>query len=116
VDSEIKEVCHTVVSVFTLGGAKVTQGDGDPGWKPDMASKILQRARDTYKTLYGKDPEIKAVHAGLECGIIGEKYPGMDMVSFGPTMREVHSPDEHLYIDTVGKFYNFLLGILKQVK
>ena len=59
---------------------------------------------------------MKAVHAGLECGIIGEKYPGMDMVSFGPTMREVHSPNEHLYIDTVPKFYEFLLGILKNVK
>ena len=116
VASEIEEASQMVRAVFVLAGATSTGSDGYPGWKPNMASPILQRARDTYKTLYGKDPEIKAVHAGLECGIIGEKYPGMDMVSFGPTMREVHSPDEHLYIDTVGKFYNFLLGILKQVK
>jgi dipeptidase D len=116
VASEIEEASLMVRAVFELAGATATGSDGYPGWKPDMASKILQRARDTYKTLYRKDPEIKAVHAGLECGIIGEKYPGMDMVSFGPTMREVHSPDEHLYIDTVGKFYNFLLGILKSLK
>ncbi len=116
VASEIDEASQMVRAVFELAGAAAAGSDGYPGWKPDMASPILQLARDTYKALYGKDPAIKAVHAGLECGIIGEKYPGMDMVSFGPTMREVHSPDEHLHIDTVGKFYNFLLGILKSVK
>ncbi len=116
VASEIEEAALTVRAVLELAGAKVTGSDGYPGWKPDMASPIHKLARDTYKRLYGKDPEIKAVHAGLECGIIGEKYPGMDMVSFGPTMREVHSPDEHLYINTVGKFYDFLLGILKSVQ
>ena len=116
VASEIEEASQMVRAVFVLAGATATGSDGYPGWKPNMASPILQLARDTYKSLYGKDPEVKAVHAGLECGIIGEKYPGMDMVSFGPTMREVHSPNEHLYIDTVEKFYAFLLGILKNVK
>jgi dipeptidase D len=116
VASEIEEAAQMVRAVFELGGAATSGSDGYPGWKPNMASPILKLARATYKSLFGKDPQIKAVHAGLECGIIGEKYPGMDMVSFGPTMREVHSPNEHLYIDTVEKFYTFLLGILKNVK
>jgi dipeptidase D len=116
VGSEIDEAALMVRAVFELGGAVATGSDGYPGWKPNMASPILKLARSTYKSMVGKEPQIKAVHAGLECGIIGEKYPGMDMVSFGPTMREVHSPNEHLYIDTVEKFYTFLLGILRSVK
>jgi dipeptidase D len=116
VASEIEEAALMVRAVFALGGAVATGSDGYPGWKPNMASPILKLAQSTYKSMFGKEPEIKAVHAGLECGIIGEKYPGMDMVSFGPTMREVHSPNEHLYIDTVEKFYAFLLGILQNVK
>jgi dipeptidase D len=98
-----------------MGGAEVQQGDGYPGWKPDMDSAILKVAKATYKQLTGKAPEVKAVHAGLECGIIGEKYPGMDMVSFGPTLEGVHSPDEKIYIDTVPKFFEFLKAILKNV-
>ncbi len=116
VGSEIDEAALMVRAVFELGGAVATGSDGYPGWKPNMASPILELAKTTYKSMFGKEPQIKAVHAGLECGIIGEKYPGMDMVSFGPTMREVHSPNEHLYIDTVEKFYAFLLGILRSVK
>lgn len=116
VASEIEEAGQMVRAVFELGGAAVTGSDGYPGWKPNIGSPILKLAKSTYQALYGKEPEVKAVHAGLECGIIGEKYPGMDMVSFGPTMREVHSPNEHLYIDTVGKFYAFLLAILKNVR
>jgi dipeptidase D len=115
VDSEIAEICHTVASVFTLGGAKVKQGDGYPGWKPNLNSPILKVAKQTYQQMYGKEPHVKAIHAGLECGIIGEKVPGMDMVSFGPTLEGVHSPDEKIYIDTVERFWDFLLGILKNV-
>ena len=70
------------------------------------------RCQSTYHALFGKDPEVKAIHAGLECGIIGERYPGMDMLSFGPTLEGVHSPDEKIHIDTVEKYWNFLLGIL----
>jgi dipeptidase D len=113
VASEIDESCQTVNSVFELGDAKVEHTDGYPGWKPNLESPILKLARATYFSLYGKEPEVKAVHAGLECGIIGEKYPGMDMVSFGPTLAGVHSPDEKIYFETVEKFWNFLLGILK---
>ena len=115
VASEIDEVVHTVSSIFELGGANVTHGDGYPGWKPNLNSDILKVARSTYKQLYGKDPEVKAIHAGLECGIIGEKMQGMDMISFGPTLEGVHSPDEKIYIDTVEKYWNFLMGILKNV-
>jgi dipeptidase D len=116
VASEIDEIVHTIASIFELGGAEAKTTEGYPGWKPNMDSTILKVARDTYKSLTGKKPEVKAIHAGLECGIIGEKYPGMDMVSFGPTLEGVHSPDEKIHIDTVEKFWNFLLAILKNVK
>ena len=115
VASEIIEITDSVKAVFGLGGATVTGSDGYPGWKPNLDSPILKNAIATYKTLYGKQPEVKAVHAGLECGIIGEKYPGMDMVSMGPTLEGVHSPDEKIYIDTVEKYWDFLLAILKNV-
>jgi len=116
VASEIEEIVQTVSAIFELGGAKVIQDSGYPGWKPDMDSPILKVAKSTYKQLYGKEPEVKAVHAGLECGIIGEKYPGMDMISFGPTLEGVHSPDEKIYIDSVDKYWKFLLAILKNVQ
>jgi dipeptidase D len=116
VASEIDEIVHTVSSVMNLGGATVENTDGYPGWKPNMDSPILKIARSTYQSLYSKKPEVKAIHAGLECGIIGEKYPGMDMISFGPTLEGVHSPDEKIHIDTVEKFWNYLLAILKNVK
>ncbi len=113
VASELDEAAQTVVTIFTLGGGTVEQTDGYPGWKPNLDSPVLKTAKTTYKSLYGKEPEVKAVHAGLECGILGERYPGMDMISFGPTLEGVHSPDEKIYIDTVDKFWKFLLGILK---
>jgi dipeptidase D len=115
VATEIDEIVQVVGSVFTLGGAKVQYAEGYPGWKPNLESKVLKIAKTTYKSLYGKEPEVKAIHAGLECGIIGEKFPGMDMISFGPTLEGVHSPDEKIYIDTVEKFWKFLLEILKTV-
>jgi dipeptidase D len=115
VASEILEILHTVRSVFELGGAKAQHTEGYPGWKPNLESPILKLAKSTYQSLYGKEPAVKAIHAGLECGIIGEKYPGIDMVSFGPTLEGVHSPDEKIYIDTVEKFWKFLLAILKNV-
>jgi len=116
VTSEIEEIKHTFGAIMELGGAKVKYSAGYPGWKPNLNSNILKSAKSTYQSMFGKEPEIKAIHAGLECGIIGEKYPGMDMVSFGPTLADVHSPDEKLYIDTVDKFWNFLLGMLKAAR
>jgi dipeptidase D len=115
VESEIEEICQTVASVFELGRADVEGSSGYPGWKPDLNSSILKIAKATYKSLYGKEPAVKAIHAGLECGIIGAKYPGMDMVSMGPTLEDVHSPGEKLYIDSVEKFWPFLLELLKKV-
>jgi dipeptidase D len=114
VSSELEEAQDTVAAIMAMGAAAVERTDGYPGWKPNLESPILKLARATYKELYGKEPEVKAIHAGLECGIIGEKYPGMDMISFGPTMEGVHSPDERLHIDTVEKFYAYLLRILKK--
>lgn len=115
VASEILEIADSVSAVFSLGGAALQASDGYPGWKPNMDSPILKVARQTYRQLFGKDPDVKAIHAGLECGIIGERYPGMDMISFGPTLEGVHSPDEKIYIDTVDRFWKYLLGILKNV-
>ncbi len=115
VATEIDEIAQCVSAVFDLGGAAVVRAEGYPGWKPNLDSHILKVAKSTYQSLYGKEPEVKAIHAGLECGIIGEKFPEMDMVSFGPTLEGVHSPDEKIHIDTVERFWNFLLGILKSV-
>ena len=114
--SEINEISETVANIFYLGDCEtVTSGDGYPGWKPNPNSKILQIAKTSYNSLFKKDIQLKAIHAGLECGIIGEKYPGIDMISFGPTLEGVHSPDEKIYIDTVEKFWKLLLSILKSV-
>jgi dipeptidase D len=115
VGSEIQDAVDMVTSVLYLADAEVTHGDGYPGWKPDIHSEILGIVKKTYEGLFGSEPEVKAIHAGLECGIIGEKYPGMDMISFGPTMFGVHSPDERLKIDTVPNFYKLLCGILANI-
>jgi dipeptidase D len=112
--SEITEIAETVAAILELGRASLEITDGYPGWKPNMDSPILSLAKSAYRSLYGKDPEVKAIHAGLECGVIGERIPGMDMLSFGPTLEGVHSPDEKIHIDTVDKFWNFLLEILRK--
>jgi dipeptidase D len=115
VDSANKYIAQSVASVFKLAGADIKTGDGYPGWKPDMNSNILKISKKVFKDLYKKDPEIKAIHAGLECGILGDKNKGMDMISFGPTITGAHSPDEKVNIETVGMFYDLLKAILKEV-
>jgi dipeptidase D len=115
VETEKEDVVNQVRSTFLLAGFNVIHTDGYPGWKPNMSSKILSVSKNTYKKLFGKEPEIKAIHAGLECGIIGEKFPGMDMISMGPTLEAVHSPDEKIYIDTVERFWKYLVEVLKSV-
>jgi dipeptidase D len=115
VATEIIDIVNMVSSVFELSGADITYGDGYPGWKPDVHSQILGVMKSTYQNMFGKEPEVKAIHAGLECGIIGEKYPGMDMISFGPTMFDVHSPAEKLKIDSVPLFYDLLKNVLKNI-
>jgi dipeptidase D len=104
-----------VASVFNLIGAKVSQGDGYPGWTPNPNSVVLEIAKNSYKKLFNKEPKVLAIHAGLECGLIGEKYPGMDMISFGPTIKGAHSPDERMKIDTVKMFWDLCLDILKNI-
>ena len=98
-----------------LAGATVTHGDGYPGWAPNPDSEILKVAQETYKRLFDKEPQIKAIHAGLECGLFLEKYPYLDMISFGPTLRDVHSPNERIQIDTVGLWWSHLLELLKSI-
>ncbi|MDR2148473.1 MAG: aminoacyl-histidine dipeptidase, partial [Tannerella sp.] len=109
VESEKNTVADQVAAVFKLAGAKVVHGDGYPGWAPNPHSKILETAKESYKRLFGKDPKIMAIHAGLECGLFLEKYPYLDMISFGPTLRSVHSPDERIEIKTVDMWWLHLL-------
>ena len=109
------DMANTVRATFRLAGAKVTFGDGYPGWKPNPHSAILQVAAESYKRLFGEEAKVKAIHAGLECGLFLDKYPTLDMVSFGPTMTGVHSPDERLHIPSVEKFWKHLLDILANV-
>ena len=108
-----KDVADTVRAVFELAGAEVEVGEGYPGWKPNAKSEILQIAIATYKQLFDKEPKVKAIHAGLECGLFLEKYPHLDMISFGPTMRGVHSPDERLLIPTVELWWKHLVAVLE---
>lgn len=117
--SSIGSACQHMASVvraaFELGGAEVLTNEGYPGWKLNPNSEIVKIAKESYVELFGKEPKILAIHAGLECGLFSEKYPKLDMVSFGPTLRGVHSPDEKLLIPTVQMVWDHLLGILKRV-
>ena len=113
VESAKNDLVEMVDSVFALGGAMVSF-DGDyPGWKPNMNSPILASMKEIYQNKFGKTPEVLGIHAGLECGILGAAYPNWDMISFGPTMRSPHSPDERLFIPSVQKFWDFLVEVLK---
>jgi dipeptidase D len=114
VDSAREDLKNMFASVFTLAGADIRFDGEYPGWKPNMDSAILKAARVVYQDLYGKIPEIKAIHAGLECGILGGPYPNWDMLSIGPTIRFPHSPDEKVNIETVQKFWDFLVKILEE--
>lgn len=115
IESSKRNIARAVRSVFELGGASVKVGDGYPGWQPNMDSKILKLSKNVFKNLFSKEAEVKAVHAGLECGILSAKYPGLDMVSFGPTIEGAHSPDERVKIHDVEKFYRLLKSILTEI-
>ena len=104
-----------IAALFTLAGAKTELTGAYNGWNPDMESPILKAMTASYEALYGKKPAVTAIHAGLECGIIGSAYPGLDMISFGPTICYPHSPDEKVEIASVGKFYDFLVDTLRNV-
>lgn len=116
VDSEKYNIAQMVEATFALIGADVKHGEGYPGWAPNPNSKILAIAVRCYEELFGQKPIVRSIHAGLECGLFLEKYPGMDMISFGPTLRGVHSPDEKINIDTVEKWWKHLLSVLKEIK
>ncbi|MCF8382336.1 MAG: aminoacyl-histidine dipeptidase [Chlorobium sp.] len=113
-DSAREDLSAMLRSLFELAGATVAFGGGYPGWKPDPGSPILKSMREIYTGKFGKAPQEKAVHAGLECGIIGATYPSLDMISFGPAIRYPHSPDEKVNIPSVEKFWNFLVETLER--
>ena len=113
--SSKQDIANMVRIVFEMGGAVVTFGEGYPGWQPNTHSEILEIATASYKRLFGVDAQVKAIHAGLECGLFLDKYPGLDMISFGPTLQGVHSPDERMLIPTVEKFWLHLTDILKHI-
>ena len=113
--SALDNQAATIKAVFQLAGADVEQGDGYPAWKMNADSKLTALAVESYKKLFGKEPKVLGIHAGLECGLFSEKYPNLDMVSFGPTLRGVHSPDERLLIPTVQMVWDHLMDMLKNV-
>lgn len=115
IESCKKAIANQVASTFLLAGAEVSHSDSYPGWEPNPGSAILKVARETYLKLFGKEPGIKAIHAGLECGLFLEKYPHLDMISFGPTLCDVHSPNERIEIPTVMLWWKHLLELLKNI-
>jgi dipeptidase D len=116
VNSSKVDVSQMVESVFRLANASVVHSDGYPGWKPNTNSEILRITEHAYKKLFGEKPIVRAIHAGLECGLFLEKYPDLDMISFGPTIRGAHSPEERLDVQTTQKYWDLLLEVLKELK
>ena len=114
VDTAKDDLAEKMRAVFELAGAEVSFRGGYSGWAPNMASPILKEMKSVYEKLYGKQPAVMAIHAGLECGILGGTYPNWDMVSCGPTIFSPHSPDERVEIDSVGKWYDFVVEVLKE--
>lgn len=115
IESAKKNIAASVKSVFDLAGAAVKNSDGYPGWQPNLDSDLLKISRRAFIETFDKEPEMKAVHAGLECGILGDKFPGIEMVSFGPTIEGAHSPDEKVNIPAVERFYDLLKAILVDI-
>jgi len=111
----IKAIGATVAMNFTSNGAKISQGEGYPGWTPKLDSEILRITEKAYEKLFGEKPKVKAIHAGLECGLFLTKYPNLDMISFGPTIKGAHSPDERMEIKSVEKFWKLLVEILQNI-
>ncbi len=113
-DSMKEYLTTSLECCFSMAGMKVVMSGGYSGWQPNVESPILHAMKDSYKAQFGMEPAVKVIHAGLECGIIGAVMPGLDMISFGPTLRSPHSPDERVLIPTVQKFYDFLVATLEQ--
>jgi len=115
VDTAKDDLKNVFSAIAHLAGGDITFDGEYPGWKPNMNSEILREMKEIYNHKFGQIPEIKAIHAGLECGLLGGVYPGLDMISFGPTIRYPHSPDEKVNIKTVKKFWEFLIETLKNI-
>lgn len=115
IESGKHDVANALRAVYTLLGAEVVQGGDYPGWAPNPQSRILKVLEDKYTSLFNEAPKVAACHAGLECGILGEHLPGCDMISFGPTIRNPHSPDEKVNIQSVQKFWHFLQAVLEDI-
>jgi dipeptidase D len=115
VESAKKDLGNMIESIFDMANATTVLDGEYPGWKPNFNSPLLQIMKDTQKKLTGKDPIVKVIHAGLECGLIGDVFPNMEMVSFGPTILNPHSPDEKVNIPSVGKFWKYLTEMLKAI-
>ena len=115
VESAKLYAAQTIESVFYLAGCDVEHSDGYPGWSPNPDSKLLATTVECYRKLFATEPKVRAIHAGLECGLFLEKYPHLEMVSFGPTLRGVHSPDERLEIATVDKFWKLLVELMRSL-
>ncbi|MDH3215848.1 MAG: aminoacyl-histidine dipeptidase [Candidatus Krumholzibacteria bacterium] len=113
INSALQSLRDRIRGASELAGASVEENEPYPGWKPNLESKLLTVIKQVHKELFGEEPEARAIHAGLECGIIGEKYPGMDMISFGPHIEHPHSPDERIHIASVEKFWKLLAGTLQ---
>ncbi len=113
--SNLDNMCATIRAVFQLAGAEAVSGDGYPAWKMKANSELQKIVRESYVKLFGKEPVVRGIHAGLECGLFSERYPQLDMVSFGPTLRFVHTPDERLLIPTVQMVWDHLLDVLKNI-
>lgn len=111
--SNLDNMCDTVAAAFEMAGAEVVTGEGYPAWKMNPNSKLTEITVNTYRELFGKEPRVIGIHAGLECGLFSERYPDMDMISMGPTLRDVHTPDERLLIPTVQMVWDHLLLILR---
>lgn len=114
VDSAKEDLAEKMKAIFELGGAEVSFKGGYSGWKPNMDSPILKEMQAVYKKLYGVEPAVKAIHAGLECGILAGAYPDWDMISCGPTIRSPHSPDERVNIKSVERLWNFIVEAIKE--
>lgn len=110
-----KVIAQRIKDNFESNGARTKHSDGYPGWSPNLDSRALKVAQEGFNTLHNQDPEIKAIHAGLECGLFLEKYPHLDMISIGPTIKDAHSPDESMEIRAVGRFWDWLVEILKNI-
>ena len=113
--SNLDNMCDTIGATFQLAGAEVKHSDGYPAWKMRSNSDLQRIVKDSYVKLFGKEPVVRGIHAGLECGLFSERYPNLDMVSFGPTLRDVHTPDERLLIPTVQMVWDHLLDVLKNI-